>query len=52
MPEEKELKLSCGVCDATYFAEGTTDFPDDLSIGSTVSFVCPVCSHEESKVVE
>jgi hypothetical protein len=35
MGDEKKVKLSCGVCDATYYAENV-DFPVGTSAGSII----------------
>jgi hypothetical protein len=53
MDEEKKVKLTCHVCDATYWADRVI-FSEgaDVSPGSLVPYTCPVCNHEESKVEE
>lgn len=49
--DEKKVKLSCGICDATYYAENV-DFPVGTSVGSMIPYTCPICDHKESKVEE
>jgi hypothetical protein len=47
--DDKKVKLSCGICDATYYAENV-DFPAGTATGSMVPYTCPICDHKESKV--